>query len=184
MVPRVFEYQIGRQSEISSLLGGKKERKKECEVVQSCLTLCDPMDCSLPGSSIHGIFQARILEWIAISFSRRSSQPRDWTQVSHIVGRRFTIWATREVQEEFQEDFVARGSGRNICHQCLWTLDLKKQYCIPLADELKHNKDVLSSEDGLLTHPILQYSLNLLCNHCREDMDTHQQGNSSTKTKS
>ena len=52
---------------------------------------------SLPGSSIHGIFQAGILEWVSISFSRRSSQSRDWTLVSHIVGRRFTIWATREV---------------------------------------------------------------------------------------
>ena len=47
------------------------------EVAQSCPTLCDPMDCSLPGFSVHGIFQARILEWVAISFSRRSSQPRD-----------------------------------------------------------------------------------------------------------
>ena len=54
------------------------------------------MDCSLPLSSIHGIFQARVLEWVAISFSRGSSQPRDQTQVSCIVGRRFTIWATRE----------------------------------------------------------------------------------------
>ena len=67
------------------------------EVAQSCLTLCDPMDCSLPGSSVHGIFQAILLEWIAISFSRRSSQPRDQTWVSHIVDRHFTIWATREV---------------------------------------------------------------------------------------
>ena len=58
------------------------------------------MDCSLPGSTIHGIFQARILEWVAISFSRRSSWPRDWTRVSHIVGRRFTIWATREVNSQ------------------------------------------------------------------------------------
>ena len=58
--------------------------------------LCDLMDCSLPGSSIHGIFQARILEWVAISFSRRSFWPRDWTQVSHLVGRHFTIWATRD----------------------------------------------------------------------------------------
>ena len=66
-------------------------------ISQSCLTLCDPMDCSLPGSSIHGIFQARVLEWVVISFSRRSSQPRDWIWVSHIVGRCFTIWATREV---------------------------------------------------------------------------------------
>ena len=61
--------------------------RKWCKVAQLCLTLCDPMDCSLPGSSIHGIFQARELEWVAISFSRRSSQPGDWTQVSHIVGR-------------------------------------------------------------------------------------------------
>ena len=58
---------------------------------------CDPMDCSLPGSSVHGIFQARVLEWVAISFSRRSSPPRDWTWVSHVVGRHFTVWATREV---------------------------------------------------------------------------------------
>ena len=49
------------------------ERKKEIEVAQSCLTLCDGMDCSLPGSSVHGIFQAIVLEWIAISFSRKSS---------------------------------------------------------------------------------------------------------------
>ena len=55
------------------------------------------MDCSLPGSSVHGIFQARVLEWVAISFSRGSSQHRDQTQVSGIVGRCFTIWATREV---------------------------------------------------------------------------------------
>ena len=56
----------------------------------------DPMDCSLPGFSVHGIFQARILEWVAISFSRGSSRPRDWTRVSRIAGRRFILWATRE----------------------------------------------------------------------------------------
>ena len=50
-----------------------------------------------PSSSVHGIFQARVLEWIAISFSRGSSQPRDQTQVSRIVDRHFTVWATREV---------------------------------------------------------------------------------------
>ena len=54
------------------------------------------MDYSLPGSSIHGILQARILEWVAISFSRGSSQPRDQTQVSGIGGGRFNLWATRE----------------------------------------------------------------------------------------
>ena len=70
--------------------------KSESEVARLCPTLCNPMDCSLPGFSICGIFQSRILEWVAISFSRRSSRPRDWTQVSHIVGRPFTLWATRE----------------------------------------------------------------------------------------
>ena len=59
------------------------------EVTQSCLTLCDPMGYNLPGSSVHGIFQAIVLEWIAISFSRGSSWPRDRTRVS-----RFTVWAT------------------------------------------------------------------------------------------
>ena len=54
------------------------------------------MDCSLSGSSVHGIFQARMLEWIAISFSRGSSRPRNRTWVSHIAGRRLTVWATRD----------------------------------------------------------------------------------------
>ena len=70
---------------------------KWSEVAQSCPNLCNPMDCRLPGSSAHGIFQTRVLEWVAISFSRVSSQPRDWTQVSRVAGRRFTIWATKEV---------------------------------------------------------------------------------------
>ena len=60
-------------------------------------TLCDPIDCSLPGSPVHGIFQARVLDWVAIPFSRGSSQPRDRTWVSCIVDRCFNLWATREV---------------------------------------------------------------------------------------
>ena len=72
-------------------------RESESEVAQSCRTLCDPKDCSLPGSSVHAIFQAIVLEWIAISFSTGSSPPRDQTQVSCIVDRCFTIWGTREV---------------------------------------------------------------------------------------
>ena len=67
-----------------------------CLVAQLCSTLCDPMDCSPQGSSVHGIPQARILEWVAISFSEGSSRPRDQTLVSCIAGRRFTLWATRE----------------------------------------------------------------------------------------
>ena len=61
----------------------------ENEVAQSCPTLCNPMDCSPPGSSNHGIFQAKVLEWVAISFSRGSSWPRNRTWVSHTVGRHF-----------------------------------------------------------------------------------------------
>ena len=66
------------------------------EVTQSGPTLCDPMDCSHLGYSVHGIFQARVLDWVAISFSRGPSWPRDRTRVSRTVGRRFTVWATRE----------------------------------------------------------------------------------------
>ena len=64
-------------------------------VAQLCLTLCDPVDYKPPGSSVHEVLQARILEWVAIPFSRGSSWPRDQTQVSCIAGRFFTIWATR-----------------------------------------------------------------------------------------
>ena len=73
---------------------GFRYRKKESEVTQSCQTLCNPMDYNPSGSSIHRIFQARILEWVAISFSRGSSQPRDQTWVSHIASRLLIIWAT------------------------------------------------------------------------------------------
>ena len=65
-------------------------------VTQLCPTLCNSMDCSLPGSSVQEIFQARILECVAISFSRGSSQPRNQTQVFCIAGRFFTLWATGE----------------------------------------------------------------------------------------
>ena len=70
------------------------------KVVQLCPNLWDPMGCSPPGSSIHGILQARMLKWVAISFSKRSFQPRDRTWVSRIAGRLFTVWATREAQKD------------------------------------------------------------------------------------
>ena len=71
-------------------------QESENEVAQSCPTLCDTMDSSLPGFSVHGILQARILEWVTISFSRGSSQSRDRTWVSCIGGRCFKLWAIRE----------------------------------------------------------------------------------------
>ena len=65
----------------------------KCSVTQWCSTLCNRMDRNPPGSSVHGIFQARILEWDVVLFSRGSSQPRDQTQVFCFAGRFFTIWA-------------------------------------------------------------------------------------------
>ena len=65
-------------------------------VAQFCPTLWDFMNHSSPGTSVHETLQARILEWVAIPFFRESSQPRDWTQVSCIAGRFFTVWVTRE----------------------------------------------------------------------------------------
>ena len=77
-------------------------RSKGFQQLFNCAVLsrCDPMDRRLPGSSVHGILQARVLEWVAISFCRGSSQPRDRTRVSRIPGRRFNLWATREAIRE------------------------------------------------------------------------------------
>ena len=75
-------------------------------VTQSCPTPCDAMDFSLPGSSVRGIFQARILEWFAISFSRGSSQPRNWTCVPGTAGRFFTNWATTEAQRSLKSTCI------------------------------------------------------------------------------
>ena len=74
-------------------------------VAQLCLTLCGPMDCSPPASSVHGILCTRIVEWVATPFSRRSSQPKDRTWVSCTAGRFFTIWATREAKVEVFLEF-------------------------------------------------------------------------------
>ena len=83
-------------------------KESKSEVTQLCPTLCDPVDGSPPGSSIHGIHQARILEWVGISFFRGSSQPRDWTQVSHIAGRYFTLWDTRAMVGEWKPELFSR----------------------------------------------------------------------------
>ena len=75
-------------------------------ITQLCLTLCNPLDCNLPGSSFHGILQARIMEWVAFLFSRGSSQSRDRTQVSHIAGRFITVWATRESPPHYTKHYI------------------------------------------------------------------------------
>ena len=82
-----------------------------CLVAQSCLTLWDPVDYSPPGSSIHGDSPSRILDWVAMSSSRESSQPRDWTQVSCIAGGFFTDWTTRKAPCMSKLDQIGNGSS-------------------------------------------------------------------------
>ena len=96
------------------------------KVTQLCLTLCNPMDGTLWGSFVHGILQERVLEWVAIPFSRGPSQPRDRTQVSHITGGFFTIWTTREATD------VLKASPNEI----MWWPSGPKVYWSPRIDNI------------------------------------------------
>ena len=96
---------IFNQMHYSINMYSRLEQKPVCVCMllsQSCLTLCDPMDMSLSGSSVHGILQAIILEWAVILFSRGFSPHRARTQVFCVAGRFFTIWATREALNKNQ----------------------------------------------------------------------------------
>ena len=108
-VPSLHGKEMGKQWKQWDFifLGAKITADGDCshetaKSLQSCPTLCDPIDGSQSGSPVPGILQARTREWVAISFSRRSSRLRDWTWVSRIVGRCFTIWTTREVKPRQQ----------------------------------------------------------------------------------
>ena len=95
----------------------------EVIVAQSFPTLWDPMDCSPPGFSVHGILHTRILEWVAIHFSRGSSQPRDQTRVSCIAGRFFTIWTTRDAPINSNRqipDLKIQSAGNRKNHHHKW----------------------------------------------------------------
>ena len=97
LLQRIFlnqESNWGLALQVDSLPTELSEAESESEVAQSCPTLWDPMDCSLPGFPIHGILQARIREWVAIVFSRRSSRPRNQAGVSFIEGGFFTSRST------------------------------------------------------------------------------------------
>jgi len=96
----------------------------KAKITQSCPTLCDSMDYT-----VHGILKARILEWVAFPFSRGSSQPRNWTQVSRIAGGFFTSWATREAfGRHCQTVFQSSRPVLCSCRQCL-----RAPGCLPLA---------------------------------------------------
>ena len=119
-------------------------------VAQSCPTLCDPMDCSPPGSSVHEIFQARILEWVAISFSRGSSQPRDQTRVSCTAGRFITDWATREAPKY--------SAFRKLQIKSKWMLILKV-LCLKI-DTVKLHSSKIKSACTPTIWPLLSFKQN------------------------
>ena len=124
----------------------KRLKGQESEVTQSCLTLCDPMDCSLPGSSIHGIFQARVLEWVAISFSRRSSWPKEWTWVSCVPGRIFTFWATRKA---WSTSILLGKNKLKYDYHCIFTRGPKsKTLTTPNTGEDVEKQELLLIADG------------------------------------
>ena len=109
-VQAILIFYSPRNIKFHGLSQWKRVKLKEL-VPQSYLTLGEPTVCSPPGSSVQGILQARILEWVANPFSRRSSRLRDQTQVSLIVGSFFTIWATRETPSVSVMSFKAKGSN-------------------------------------------------------------------------
>ena len=120
-------YNWEKQSELKYMLTEiiyMRHKKSDSAVAHLCPVLCDPIDHSLPGSSINGIFQARILEWVAIAFSRRSSQPRDWTRVSRVVGRCFTIWATRIAVKFGGGEFTRMNPDIGILSLCWFILGI------------------------------------------------------------
>ena len=86
------------------------------------------MDCGSPGSSVHGILQARILEWLAISFSRGSSWPRDQTQVSCLAGKSFTIWATKENIQGTHTTQEQKYKNNNDNKNFKWPKDMNKRF--------------------------------------------------------
>ena len=113
----------------------------------SVMSLCNPLDCSLPGSSVHGIIQTRILEWVAISSSRGSSPPRDWTRVSCVScclsGKFFTRWAIWETQADISAGL--KYTSRILANHCkhLWSSLPGLWHYVSLGNTLLSTKETL-----------------------------------------
>ena len=128
--------------------------QSESEVAQLCPTLCNPVAFTPPGSSVHGILQARIPEWVAISFSRGSSRPRDRTLVSHIAGRCFNLWATRELSQINKINIFSRKLNKGYKQSTYWTINAE------MANKyIKHN----TQHNAQLHLPLKTYKFNTTC---------------------
>ena len=123
----------------------------------SCIWLCDPLDCGRPGSSVHGFLQARILGWIAIPFSRESSQPRCWTC---IVGGFFTFWVTREALQYHKVPLIC--SFLKSCHiQSPLPPPPFSLQCLALCSDLRRvTGQCMEGSSALTTHSQLGHALN------------------------
>ena len=110
--------------EVTSNLGFEVQKVKVL-VSQPCVTLCDPLDYRL-SLLCHRILQARRLEWVAIPFSRGSSQCRDWTWVSHIAGRFFTVWNTRKADKKLGNISITQRTERSF-----WPYELSWRQHLP-----------------------------------------------------
>ena len=124
--------------------------KRLSKVLVSVVTLCDPVDCSLPGSSVHGVLQAGIMEWVAIPFSGGSSQARDWTPVSCIEGRFFFFFFYHLSHQGFLAKFPGSFwllSNPLFCHRisvCIFFLCLERFYTLSSPRSLPHGNFLTS----------------------------------------
>ena len=124
-------------------------------VAQSCLTLCNPMECSPPGFSVHGISQARTPEWVAIPFSKGSSWPRDQIQVSCIASRFFAIWVTRGFLRE--KKMVTMKFWEEVCGwtsksgQKTWKCGYPIKHLVYAHQSMPSAEDDFNNQDGRIT---------------------------------
>ena len=160
MTTKSWRYGI---QEVTRWLATASERKtdsiRKWKCAQSGPTLCDPMDCSLPGSSVHGIFKATVLEQFSISFSRESSRPRDQTQVFCIVDRCFTAWATREAHDSIRrsgERWTLTVFGKQSdCGDCVLTAFQRHSVdCSSVVTGDEHNGFQLNNRLENTKHPL------------------------------
>ena len=136
-------------------------------LAQSCLTLCDSMDCSPPGSSVHWIIQGRLLEWVAISPSREPSQPRNWTFACCISGRFFTVCATREAHLmcSSEKSCGLREKLPDFCNVKIG-ISLSHSLSLPLLLSLSGCRTYLPCFSPLLHWSVSDYLLTLFfCTH-------------------
>ena len=135
------------------------------------MSLCNPMDCSPPGSSVHRILRAKILEWVAILFSRGSSWPRNRSRVSHIEGRFFTLWATREALQYVPWHFSSSGSSiplsvslrlclesraaHMVCQQSLRTTLLQGGWVQGTGSNVFSQPNRFCLKDGMPSYPLI-----------------------------